>query len=277
MERPDLDRRLLIAAAVSLTCFVAYVLTRGPGRFWQDSGLFHAAVRAGGGLAPPGFPVYVILARPFVAAYDVVMPGRPPGEAANLFSAVWEALTAGLVSLSVMLLLTPKYAFMKRALPRPFPALSDVGLLAGGLAGLLAGLSYSIWFQAITAEAYALNGFFAALILYLFLLLGAEGPLGRNPTPRQRRYLLFLFVAHGLSCGNHPVTIVFSPVFFYFIWTQRAVLRSGPFVVTVFLVYAASGLIPYLYLLWAARAYPHTLYNDVTNLKSFRVLSRICG
>ena len=259
----------MVAAGVSAVCFVVYFLTLGPGPFWQDSGLFQAGVRAGGGLAPPGYPVYLILARPFVRLYEIFFPGRPLGEAVNTFSALWGALSAGLIALSVMLLLTPGYRFMARALPRPLPALKGADLVSGALAGLLAGLSYSIWFQAITAEAYALNGFFSALIFYLLLLLGAEGPLGRNPTPRQRRLVLLVFAVHGLSCGNHPVTIVFVPVFLYLIWKQREALRNLGFVVTILLVYLASGLMPYLYLPWAALAYPSTLYNDVTSIRGF--------
>jgi tetratricopeptide (TPR) repeat protein len=198
-----------------------------------------------------------------------LIPGRPPGEAVNAFSALWGALGAGLIALSVMLLLTPGYRFMARALPRPFPALKNACLVSGALAGLLAGLSYSIWFQAITAEAYALNGFFSALIFYLLLLLGAEGPLGRNPTARQHRLVLLVFVAYGLSCGNHPVTIVFVPMFLYLIWKQRETLRNSGLVVMVILAYGLSGLLPYLYLPWAASAYPNTLWNDVTSVKGF--------
>jgi tetratricopeptide (TPR) repeat protein len=269
MKRSGADARLPVAAAVAILCFIAYLLTLGPGPFWQDSGFFHAGVRAGGGLAPPGYPVYLILARPFVAAYDGLIPGRPAGEALNLFSAIWGALTADLISLSVMLLLTPGYKFMKSALPRPLPKLTSTSLFVGALAGLLAGLSYSIWFQAINAEAYAFNGFFAALLLFLFLLLGAEGPLSRNPTTRQRRYILLLFVVHGLSCGNHPVTITFLPMFLYFFWRNRDILHNRRFVIMILLVYVASGLIPYFYLPWAARAYPQTIYNDVTTVKGF--------
>ena len=92
--------------------------------------------------------------------------------------------------------------------------------------GLLAGFSYSLWFQALTAEAYALNAFFAALVLFLVLRLGGEGPLGPSPTRRQRTLVLLLVGAYGLSCGNHPVTVVFLPAFAWLAWTQRAALRD---------------------------------------------------
>jgi len=71
------------------TSLLAYWLTHGSGPFWQDSGLFLAALKAGGGLLPPGYPVYLILGRPFVAAFQWLWPNRTFAEAGNMFSAIW--------------------------------------------------------------------------------------------------------------------------------------------------------------------------------------------
>ena len=281
-----------MAAAVTVACLTAYWLTRGTGPYWQDSGLFLAALRSGGGLLSPGYPVYLLLGRPFVALFHLALPAATFAEAGNVFSSVWAALAAGVTALSIATVLGPRYRFFADAgtTPGPSPQLAgrpvipgdsgsviprdsdgtgpeeSAGLVAAAIGGLLAGLSYSLWFQALTAEAYALNAFFAALILFLFLRLGAEGPLGPSPTRRQRALVLLLVGAFGLSCGNHPVTVVFLPAFAWLTWTQRAALRDRRLVATAALTWAATALLPYLYLPWAARAYPKTPFGDVTSL-----------
>ena len=251
---------------VTLTSLVAYGLTRGAGPFWQDSGLFLAALKAGGGLLSPGYPVYLLLGRPFVAVFGALLPGTPFAEVGNFFSSVWAALAAGLTALSIATVLRPGYRFFA-GIPRDFPRDDTrASLLAAVLGGLLAGLSYSLWFQALTAEAYALNAFFAALVVFLFLELGGEGPVGPSPSQRQRRLLLLLLAAYGLSAGNHPGTIVLVPAFAWLAWTGRAALRDLRLVALAAATGAATALLPYLYLPWAARTFPANPFGDVTSL-----------
>ncbi len=268
-----------VAGAVSVACFATYWLTHGTGPYWQDSGLFLAALKTGGGLLSPGYPVYLLLGRPFVAGFRALLPSATFAEAGNTFSALWAALAAGLVCLSIRTVLAPSYRFFQPRSAEPLIAggprvPSPPGhhpapvLVASALGGLLAGLSYSLWFQALTAEAYALNAFFAALVLFLVLRLGSEGALGPDATPRQRRLLLSLLAAHGLSCGNHPVTVVFLPALAWLIWTQRAGLRRQRLRVMVAGVYAGSALLPYLYLPWAAAAYPANPFSHVTSWRA---------
>ncbi len=106
---------------VTLTSLVAYWLTRGAGPFWQDSGLFLAALKAGGGLLSPGYPVYLLLGRPFVALFDLALPAATFAEAGNFFSSVWAALAAGVTALSVATVLGPRYRFFADAGPTPGP------------------------------------------------------------------------------------------------------------------------------------------------------------
>jgi hypothetical protein len=268
-------RASAVAAAVSAVCFGVYWLTHGSGPYWQDSGLFLAALKNGGGLLSPGYPVYLLLGQPFVWVFRTLLPGHTFAEAGNAFSALWAALAAGLTCLSIATVLRPGYRFFA---PEPAPTKGRKGaagsdaaargvsaLVASAVGGLLAGFSYSLWFQALTAEAYALNAFFAALVLFLFLSLGGEGPIGPESTPRQRRLLLALLAAHGLSCGNHPVTVVFLPALAWLAWTQRAAMRNRRLLASALGTYAAAAFLPYLYLPWAAAAHPLTPFGHVTS------------
>ncbi len=189
---------------------------------------------------------------------------------------MWAALAAGLTALSIATVLRPGYRFFAPPLPSGVDPVmpesrgtgpeASAGLFAAVVGGLLTGFSYSLWFQALTAEAYALNAFFAALVLFLALRLGGEGPLGPSPTRRQRTLVLLLVGAYGLSCGNHPVTVVLLPALAWLAWTQRAALRDRGLALTAAATGIGAALLPYLYLPWAARAYPKTAFGDVTRL-----------
>ena len=257
----------LVAGAVTLLCLTAYWRTRGSGPYWQDSGLFLAALKAGGGLLSPGYPVYLLLARPFVALLRLVLPGATFAEAGNLFSSFAAALAAGLTSLSIATVLQAGYGFFGTGTAGSADRLGrGLPLLAAAVFGLLAGLSYSLWFQALTAEAYALNAFFASLVLLLVLRLGGEGPLGPSPSRRQRALLLLLLGVHGLSMGNHPVAVVLLPALAGIAWIGRPAWRDRRLVALSAVVWAGCAFLPYLYLPWAARAHPENPFGDVTSL-----------
>ena len=116
----------------------AYWFTHGSGPYWQDAGLFHAALKLGGGQAPPGYPLYVILGRPFVAVFSALLPHRTFAEAVNTFSALWAALAAGLVTLTVLLLLTPGYRCFARGPASVAAQAPGRAYAASILAGLMA-------------------------------------------------------------------------------------------------------------------------------------------
>ncbi len=260
---------LALAASVSAISFSAYWLTHGTGPYWQDSGLFLAALKAGGGLLPPGYPVYLILGRAFVWTFESLFPGRPFAEAGNLFSAIWAAGASGLICLSIHALTRPGYRFFAPAPAEPPRQAATPRWLGAWLGGLLAGLSYSLWFQALTAEAYALNAFFTAAFLFLVIRLGGHGPIGPQLSSSQRRLVILVLVVHGLSFGNHPVTVVLLPAILLLGFMGRAALGNRRFLGLALAAYAGSALLPYLYLPYAAAAFPGTPYNGVMNLQGF--------
>lgn len=269
---PTPERRhftpLALAASVFSLSLGLYAITLGEAPFWQDSGLFLAALRTGGGLLPPGYPVYLLLGRPFVFVFELLFRGFSPALAGNAFSAVWAALAASLTALSVLALLRPGYRFFDAA-PRGSGALGGPSWPGAAAAGLLAGTSYSLWFQALTAEAYALNAFFTAATVLLVVRLGAEGAVGPELSSRQRRLGLLLLLTHGLSFGNHPVTVVLVPALAFVAWMCRRALRRPRVLGVAALAYGAAALLPYLYLVWAAQAHPENPYGNVGSLAGF--------
>lgn len=241
---PDQRRRLGICVGVGVASFVAYAATLGPGPYWQDAGIFLAGLEQGGGLAPPGYPLYLLLGQPFVGLLTLL--GLDHTRAVHVFSAVWAAVTAGIVTATILLLATPGLRFFAAPVaddtpvaPLPAPALA-----AGAIGGPCAGWSYSLWFQAITAEVYTLNTAALATTLHLVLRLGAEGPLATPVTSRQRRLLLALAAVFGLAFANHPTAAVLFPAVVACLGVHRGLLRTpaGRFVVPVALLLAAGAL-----------------------------------
>ncbi|MHC5018955.1 MAG: protein O-mannosyl-transferase family [Planctomycetota bacterium] len=276
MDLQDQRGRLAAAGIAAVCALLLYVLTAGNGPYWQDSGLYLAALHRGGGLYPPGFPLWLLLAKPFVAALGVV--GVPFTYATHCFSAVWGAVAAGLVTLSVLLLATPGYRFFspaERTAPEP---LSKSVLAIGVIAGIAAGWSYSLWFQSITAEVYSLHAALAMGILYCILRLGAEGPApgAESRTGTQRRWMWALVVVSGLSFANHPASIIWLlplgllGLHHRRLWSGRPQLAAGMLV-----AWFACGFLPYLYLPLIASTDPQTQYGHVTSLGGF--LAHVAG
>ena len=262
---PSLRRGLLsgaLAASVSVISLGAYWLTHGSGPFWQDSGLFLAALQVGGGLLPPGYPVYLLLGRPFVAAFEMLLPGRAVrGSGEHVLGDL------GLPRRGSDLSVDPHAA--AAGLPVLF-----VGALPGR-AGFQDGLVRSV------ARRPAHRPFVFTLVpgpdrrgLRAERLLLGRGPVPGDPAGRGRparagalvpaaTMAILLLIAHGLSFGNHPVTVVFVPAILWLGWKARAALRDRRFLGLAVLAYAGSALLPYLYLPYAAKAFPQTPYSGV--------------
>lgn len=270
MELQDQRGRVLTAMAAAVVSLVAYLLTAGDSPYWQDSGLYLASMHQGGGLYPPGFPLWLMAGRPFVWTLGLV--GVPFTYAVHAFSAVWGAVAAGVATLAMLLVATPGYRFFtpgERQAPEP---LSRATLLLGGVLGVAVGLSYSLWFQSLTAEVYSLNAAFAMGVLYCLLRLGADGPLATPASlqPAQRRWIWALAIIYGLSFANHPVTIVWlAPLAVLLVWHRGFWFGAPAFLGRWVGLFLACGLLPYFYLPLYAVLDPAAQYGDVTSVGSF--------
>ena len=165
-----LEGRVIVSSLVATLVFWAYTQTLLPGVDLGDTGGFQAAVLWPEVSARQAYPLYYGLARPFVA---VSAPDNP-ARALNLFSALFGAIGAGLLT------------FVCATVTR--------SLAAGVAAGALLAFSYTFWTQAIIAEVYTLH---LALIACCLLVLHryATGPT----TTR----LIAFFAVYAAAFGNH--------------------------------------------------------------------------
>ena len=168
-----------------------YLLTIAPGLTWAnngaDGGDFITAAATWGVAHPPGYPVYLLVAKLFQQI--------PIGSIAfrtNLLSLISTIIAAIFIyEITVTTLKAHKFSW-----------------IAGMIAALSFGLSRLVWSQALITEVYALQELLFVLILYLLL--------GKNDRGTNNQVLRNLIVGLllGLSLGNHLTAIfLVIPVF----------------------------------------------------------------
>jgi hypothetical protein len=211
------ESSLLLAAAacvVATVAFWAYTRTLLPGVDLGDTGGFQAAVLWPENSARRAYPLYYTLAAPFIRAVSEDNPAR----GLNLFSAIWAAITVGLLSvLGGRLTKSP---------------------LAGAASGLLLAFSYTFWTQAIIAEVYSLH---LALVAGCLLTLHSFAA-----TPTTARLALF-FALYAVAFGNHLGMILFLVPFTVFLVQVHPRPRelARPSTILLASVIAVAGALQY--------------------------------
>lgn len=216
-------RRLLLSGpTLAVGVFLVYMRTLAPGVFGFDSAELATGAHSLGIVHPPGYPLYLLIAKAFT-----FLPLRSVAYRLNVMSAVFGALT-------ILLL----FELAKRLTGRPHVAWYAASLFA---------VTNYFWQMALVAEVYTLHTFFLALDLLLLLTWQSSG---------RHRYLVLFSFTYGLSLANHTSGVLFAPGFAWLVlnkphrtWRDwlRTVGALSPFLL---------GLAPYLYLPLRATANP---------------------
>ena len=236
--------------AVAAIALIVYLKTLAPTITWAhdgaDGGDLITAVVTGGVPHPTGYPTYLVLGRLFL-----LVPWGDQARRMNLMSAVFAALTAGLLYLIVLctfrLFRDGRVALRERLI-------AAAGALAFAFSPLL-------WSQALIAEVYTLNALFVALTIAL-VLLWIEG--------RGRGFLVAAGFVYGLGLGNHLTLFLAGPAIVLLVLLLRrrlppCGLRQAPVVVPAFLL----GLSVYVALPLRAVHHPPVNWGDPRTLDRF--------
>ena len=172
------------ALLVFLLLMGIYLPSLAPGLTWAhggaDGGDLIAAAALNGVPHPSGYPLYLLLAKPFL-----VLPFGNLAFRANLFSAFCFALASALLFIGALQWLQDR----KFALP------------AAAVAALSFGLSPLVWSQAVIAEVYGLQALLSVIIL-----------LQAFSCPKTCACGLLRGLTLGLALGNHLTSLFLLPL-----------------------------------------------------------------
>lgn len=270
----------ILAVILFLLSLWVYVRTLCPTVAPFDSGELISAAYVLGIPHPPGYPLYVLLGKLFT-----FLPFGSIAYRVNLMSAFFGALTVMMVFLIVCKLQAPNSSetINQKSIAKAW------NLLPPMVAALMLAFSPVFWKQAVVAEVFTLNTFFAVLMVYVLLIwqgkivaFKAENP-GDNSPPKPAVYLNLFTFLFGLSLGNHHTIILCLPAFLYFIWrTVRAAKSSSETgkIMSIsrylmMLIFFLIGLSVYIYLPLRSLQNPVMDSGNPENLRNFiRVVLR---
>ncbi|MGD8969639.1 MAG: DUF2723 domain-containing protein, partial [Anaerolineae bacterium] len=237
---------MIAVVAIALT---TYLRTLAPTITWAhngaDGGDLITAVATQGIPHPTGYPTYLLLGRLFL-----LVPWGDQARRLNLMSAVFAALTAGLLYLIVLCTFR---LFGDRRIALRERLLAAASALAFAFSPLL-------WSQALIAEVYTLNAFFVALTIALVLRWMEE---------RKRGFLIGAAFAYGLGLGNHLTLSLVGPAIALLVLLRRRLLPDGIRHVMVVIPALLLGLSVYVILPLRASRQPAVNWGDPRTLDRF--------
>ncbi|MDX1959366.1 MAG: DUF2723 domain-containing protein [Leptospiraceae bacterium] len=215
---------------IFITSFLVYALTSPNTVTMEDSASFLITAKFLGVAHPPGYPLYVILGKIFS-----FLPFASVAYRIHL-------LNCFLASASLILFFEISYFFIKN-------------MTLASISSFFLSISFSFWFQAITAEVYMLN-------LFLFLVLLFLG-LDISQNWNEKKFHLFSFV-FGLSLSNHwPLIILASLGFIVLFWKiKKEIISSLP----KFMLFFLLGLVPYLHLYFSIYYSDYFFYGKLNSI-----------
>jgi len=129
------------------------------------------------------------------------------------------------------------------------------GFAPAYLAALGFGVSVEFWSQALIADVYPLHALVFLILLRLALKLSEQGGVSYNPRPVG--LYLFALVA-GLGAANHwPLLALSAPGLLLILWPcRKGMLSRTPRLLLLFCV----GLLPYAWMVWRSHVQPEISY-----------------
>jgi len=249
-------RETIPACFAFAASFSVYLFTLAPTITFGDSGELVTAAYTLGNAHPPGYPLWLILAKLFSFI--------PLGDVAyrlNLMSALLDAVAIGVLTLTIARTI-PKVC--ARVIPREAfesPVAAMIVGSAATTASLVFAFSPSFWHQSVIAEVYALNNLLVCLIL-LFLMLWAENP-------KNNGFLFAVSFLFGAGQANHQTLLLMGPAIGLFVLITRPRILLSPKAVLGCVGLFALGLCFYVYLPLRASALPPINWGDPSSWEAF--------
>ena len=220
------------AVAVAAAAGILYFLTAARDTVVGDSPeLIMAAVTLGVAHAP-GYPLFTTLGHLFSLIPFGSIPFR-----VNLLSVTCDAFTIGVVYFSAFHLTRSQ--------------------LAAAVAALLLAVNPTFWEWSLAAEVFQLNNLLAALLILLLIAWHEQ--------PERSGFLIAAFFVTGLALTNHQTIVLLGPAFCFVLCQRRSILFTWPRLLAIGIVAFVIGLLPYIYIPWAAAYHPAHNWGNVSS------------
>lgn len=233
--------------------FALFLATAHPTIAPGDSAELVSAAYSLGIPHPPGYPLYVTLAK----SVSLALPFGNEAYRANIMSALFGGLTC------MMVYLITRKIVQGTGIGKEIRDKESSLPLPAFFASLSLALSSELWYRSTVAEVYTLNASLVLLIIYI-LLVWREGACNR---------LLYLasFLL-GLAIGNHHTIVLVIPgIVIFTLW--RTLYQDSPLRLTSHVsritFFFLLGLSIYLYLPLRSAIDPFMDWGDPQNLQNF--------
>lgn len=234
--------------------FAVYMLTLAPSVTFFDSGEFLTATASLGSAHSPGYPLFLMYAKPFT--------WLPFGNIAfriNVATAVSSSLACLMVYILTISLLKKEMVLRDERFNR----------IAVKCAGLAAALSFAVtsrlWLQSNHDKPYPLLAFISAVIFYLLLQWQEQY---REGSERPSYVYVCTFLA-GMAMGVHQIIVLLLPAWFFMIvltdW--RMMTRVKELILAT--AFALFGFSVHLYLPLRALSNPLLNWGDTKTADQF--------
>ena len=221
-----------------LSCLALYVYTAARDIVVGDTPELMTVAVTLGVAHPSGYPLLTLLGHLFS-----LLPLGPVAFRVNLMAAVCGAGTVALVYVTAW------------RLSRSWPA--------AVVATVALALNPLFWSWSLVFEAFSLNNFLAATMIWLLVLWETRG---------RDAYLVAAAFTSGLALSNHLTIVLLGPATLFLLGRHRKRLLLNPRVVGWCVAALLLGLLPYAYIPWAAARRPLLSWGDVQSASDLMAL-----
>jgi hypothetical protein len=228
------------ALLICIFFLLFFVSLQSASVYGGDGGDMVSAAFVRGVAHPPGYPLYT-----FVAWLLTKIPFSTVAWRVTLLSSIPASVTAG-----IFFLLLKKIT--KNSL------LSLIGTLT-------LCFSYLFWLYASIPEVFSLHVLFITAIFYLVWDYRENGHV---------RQLKIAALILGLGLAHHQTIVFLIPAFLFIIWPRLRATYTKRIILQLLLLIGV-GLLPYLYVIWAAHGNPLVNWEDPKTVSGFiRLITR---
>jgi 4-amino-4-deoxy-L-arabinose transferase-like glycosyltransferase len=255
LEESSSSSKIDLFALLSVVIpFIFYLLTLAPSVTFFDSGEFLTAIRSLGSPHSPGYPLFVLYAKPFT--------WLPFGNIAFRVN-VATAISAALACFGVYLLV--RYLLEKEEPAADKPTSDYLKKFAGLAAALTFAFSARLWLQSNHDKPYPLLSFLSAMIFYLLFLWREKYLEGEE----QPGYIYLCAFLCGLSFGAHQSMVLLIPSFAFLVLSVdvRLIARIKEQILAC--AFFLLGFSVYLYLPIRATRNPLLNWGDPKTIMQF--------